>query len=308
MRGMEGGYGGMGMEGGYGGMGMEGGYGGMDMDDVGGNFGGYGGMDMDDMGGGYGDYGGYSGGMGMSGRQIRQSTAIPQTEVPYLLFRFFDFKVQSGRRYKYRVRLALFDVNHNAGDHTLDNAVLERRADLSDKRKGYRWTDWSEPSPVLGIPDGGSVRIAMAEVPAAGSLNATPSVTLLVQSFDVDPQGKPIQAAKEKEFQRGSVANMTEKKVEILIERGMIDSLDSFRFHTDIAIVDIDGGEKLTKELTVPARVLLMDSTGGLYIRDELKDADAVERHRQTFAKDERQRGGFPERGYGGFDEDFRDL
>ena len=283
--------------------GMAGGYGGMR-----GMEGGYGGMDMDDMGGGYGDYGGYGGGMGMSGRQIRQSTAIPQTEVPYLLFRFFDFEVQSGRRYKYRVRLALTDVNHNAGNHALDNAVLERRADLSDKRKKYRWTDWSEPSPVLGIPDGGSVRIAMAEVPAAGSLNATPSVTLLVQSFDVDPQGKPIQAAKEKEFQRGSVANMTEKKVEILIERGMIDSLDSFRFHTDIAIVDIDGGEKLTKELTVPARVLLMDSTGGLYIRDELKDADAVERHRQTFAKDERQRGGYPERGYGGFDEDFRDL
>ena len=303
MRGMAGGYGGMrDMEGGYGGMGMDmddmrGGYGGMDMD-----------MDMGDMGGGYGGYGGYGGGMGMPGRQIRQSTAIPQTEVPYLLFRFFDFKVQSGRRYKYRVRLALTDVNHNAGKHTLDNAVLERRADLNDKRKKYRWTDWSEPSPVLGIPDGGTVRIAMAEVPAAGSLNATPSVTLLVQSFDVDPQGKPIQAAKEKEFQRGSVANMTEKKVEILIERGMIDSLDSFRFHTDIAIVDIDGGEKLTKELTVPARVLLMDSTGGLYIRDELKDADAIERHRQTFAKDERQRGGYPERGYGGFDEDFGDL
>jgi hypothetical protein len=309
-RGGAGGYGGMrGMEG-YGGMrGMEG-YGGigMDMDDMGGGYSGYdtmGGMmdmNMGDMGGGYG------GGMGMPGRQIRQSTAIPQTEVPYLLFRFFDFKVQSGRRYKYRVRLALTDVNHNAGNHTLDNAVLERRADLSDKRKKYRWTDWSEPSLVLGIPDGGSVKIAVAEVAAAGSLNATPSVTLLVQSFDVDPQGKPIQAAKEKEFQRGSVANMTEKKVEILIKRGMIDSLDSFRFHTDIAIVDIDGGEKLTKDLTVPARVLLMDSTGGLYIRDELKDADAVERHRQTFAKDEGQRGGLPERGYGGFDEDFRGL
>jgi len=88
----------------------------------------------------------------------------------------------------------------------------------------------------------------------------------------------------------------------------MIDSLDSFRFHTDIAIVDIDGGEKLTKELTVPSRVLLMNSTGSLYIRDELQDADAVERHRQTFAKEGLQRGGYPSRDYGGFDENFGDL
>jgi hypothetical protein len=199
-------------------------------------------------------------------------------------------------------------VNHGVGDHGLDNAVLGRRADLSEKRKKYRWTDWSEPSPMVGIPDGGSVRIATAEVAAEGSFNSTPSVTLLVQSFDVDSQGKPVQAGKEKEFQRGSVANMTEKKVEILIKRGMIDLLDSFQFHTDIAIVDIDGGEKLSRELTVPSRVLLMDSTGGLHIRNEIEDAEDIEKHRQTFAKEERQRGGYPGTGYGGFDENFQDL
>ena len=152
------------------------------------------------------------------------------------------------------------------------------------------------------------MRVATAEVAGAGSLNSTPSVTLLVESFGVDPQGKPVQAAKEKEFQRGSVANMTEKKVEILIGRGIIDSLDSFQFHTDIAVVDIDGGEKLSKELTVPSRVLLMTSTGSLYIRDELQDADALERHRKTFAKDEQQRGGYPSIDYGGFEENFGDL
>ena len=266
------------------------------------------GMPMGMGGGGYGGIYGDGGGTAMTSRKERDPTPNPQTDVPYLLFRFFDFGVHSGQRYKYRVRLALTDVNHNVGKHKLENAVLERRADLSDKKKRYRWTDWSEPSPMVGIPDGGSVRVATAEVAGAGSLNSTPSVTLLVESFGVDPQGKPVQAAKEKEFQRGSVANMTEKKVELLIGRGIIDSLDSFQFHTDIAVVDIDGGEKLSKELTVPSRVLLMTSTGSLYIRDELQDADALERHRKTFAKDEQQRGGYPSIDYGGFEENFGDL
>jgi len=46
-----------------------------------------------------------------------------------------------------------------------------------------------------------------------------------------------------------------------------------------IAVVDINGSEKSTKELTVPAWVFLMDSTGGLYVRNELKDAATVKQH-----------------------------
>jgi len=46
-----------------------------------------------------------------------------------------------------------------------------------------------------------------------------------------------------------------------------------------IAVVDIDGSEKSTKKMTVPAWVFLMDSTGGLYVRDGLKDTAAVKQH-----------------------------
>jgi hypothetical protein len=61
-----------------------------------------------------------------------------------------------------------------------------------------------------------------------------------------------------------------------------------------IAVVDIDGSEKSTKKLTVPAWVFLMDATGGLYVRDGLKVTAAVKQHQQTFAEGERQCSGYP--------------
>jgi hypothetical protein len=71
-----------------------------------------------------------------------------------------------------------------------------------------------------------------------------------------------------------------------------------------IAVVDIDESEKSTKKLTVSAWVFLMDSTGGLYVCDGLKDTATVKQHQLTFAEGERQRSGYP--GYEGMN--YRDY
>ena len=55
--------------------------------------------------------------------------------------------------------------------------------------------------------------------PAADQFNSEPKATLLVQSFGTDAKGNAIQAAKEKDLQRGSVANMTED-AEVLADQG----------------------------------------------------------------------------------------
>ena len=92
-----------------------------------------------------------------------------------------------------------------------------------------------------------------------------------------------------------------------------IDPFKDFRFQTDITVVDIRGGERTVRSDKRPARVLLMDPAGQLFVQNELDDSDAVEAHRMTFAKEptggaggEYYRGGGEEfggrGGYGGYE------
>ncbi|MEX2092783.1 MAG: hypothetical protein WD971_08910 [Pirellulales bacterium] len=297
-----GGRGGYGMEGGgrggYGG----GGYGGGEYGR--GGRGGYG-MGMG-MGRGEGEYGG--GGYAGGGRSGLDQNGEPLA--PHWLLRFFDFSVQPGKKYKYRVQMAMLDPNQSfAGrrvdPESLDTAVISRVRDEKKARKPgktpFRRTEWSKPSRTVTIPLAGSVNVAGAK-PATDQFNSEPKATLLVQSFGTDDKGNAIQAAKEKDMQRGSVANMTED-TEVLADQGRaIDPFKAFKFQTDITVADIRGGERLTRKDTRTARVLLMGPAGQLFVQDELSDAEVVETHRATFAKEPPGgAGGFMgEGGYGG--------
>ena len=50
-------------------------------------------------------------------------------------------------------------------------------------------------------------------------------------------------------------------------------------------LLDIDGGEKLGRDIVAPSRVLLMGPTGQLYIQNELDDKPFVEQYRTLFEK-----------------------
>jgi hypothetical protein len=244
-------------------------------------------------------------------------------QVPYWLLRFFDFSVEPGTKYKYRVQLVLQDPNQNSDTSTrlvssdsLDKKVLDRlKAEKQAAEKAgrkpprpIRMTDgWSDPSPTVSIPLAGNVRVASAK-PASERANDEPATTLLVESFGVDEKGKATQAAKEEDFRRGSVANMT-KDADILVEQGRaIDVQKNFPFHTGITILDIDGGSTLAKDVKEPARVLFMDQAGQLFVQSETDDADAVQLHRDIFADEkDNKRGGRPNaRGEGAGGQGFR--
>jgi hypothetical protein len=313
--GMAGGRGGV-PGGGYGmggGMSMEGGgrggYGGM----PGGGYGGgmRGGMGAG-MGGGYGmgmgggrDEGGYGG--GYSGGGGGGFGADGEPLAPHWMLRFFDFSVESGKKYKYRVRLAILDPNQSYGPRRveteyLDSAVIARvKKDKAGKAKTatpFRLTEWSAPSRTVTIPLAGSVNVAGAK-PAPDPINGEPKAALLVQSFSTDEKNNAIQAAKEKDLQRGAVANMIED-TEILVDQGRaIDPYKAFKFQTDITVADIRGGERLTRDESRPARVLLMGPGGQLFVQDQTTDAEVVEAHRAAFAKEAPGGGGF-DGGFGG--------
>ena len=234
-------------------------------------------------------------------------------EVPYWLLRFFDFSVEPGKKYKYRVQLAVLDPNqsYNAREvptASLDGKVLDRIRPMKQQRAGaaskvppLRFTEWSQPTPTVSIPFAGGVSVASAKPASDKSFNTEPRATLLVQSFGIGEKGNAIQAAEEEDFQRGAVANMV-KDSEVLVDQNRaIDPIDDFRFKTGITVADIRGGEQLTRKENRPASVLLMGPTGQLFVQDEVSDADVVETHRALFAKE--PPGGMPGfgpmRGYG---------
>lgn len=211
--------------------------------------------------------------------------------VDFWLLRFFDYTVEPGKRYKYRVKLALADPNANHPASVLAPAVLDRLAKAPRDRDGRKMDvrvldSWSEPSPTVGIPMAGNIRLADVKIPSAEKFNDEPSVTVLVESFDVDNNGNAIQAAVEKkDFRRGYVANLIED-AKYLAEGGqVIDTQHDFKFLTGMTMLDLDGGAKLAKDLTAPVRIMVMGPSGQLYIRNEIDDKPFVDYHRELFDK-----------------------
>jgi hypothetical protein len=288
---------GMGGErGGYGGISSYGERGGGYGGERGGYGGGYGG-ERGGYGGGYGgEEGGRGGGGYAGGRSGTQKTTLPKG-VDYWLLRFFDFTVEPGKKYKYRVKLALADPNHGLPNQLLSPEVQDRESKerAADKAGGGKTVtnfrvaeDWSEPTQTVGIPLEGSVRLAQIKPAAPGRLNDEPLATLLVESFSVDENGNAIQAAKEKAFRRGYVANMIEETEYVGPDGRWIDTIEGFKFLTGITLLDVDGGEQLSKDAAVPGRALLMGPAGELFIRKELDDKPAIDLHKMIFEKDKR--------------------
>jgi hypothetical protein len=257
--------------------------------------------------------GGYEGGYGrggmMAGGGSRSATqkATLAKGVDFWLLRFFDFSVQPGKRYKYRVKLVLADPNYGLTPNLLAPTVLDRK-----DRKDHRFVEeWSEPTPTVGIPLAGSVRLVQVKPEVEGKYNEEPAAKLLVESFDVDEKGNAIHAAREVDnLRRGSVANMTARRQEYLGPDGRwIDEIESFKFHTGITLLDVAGGEPMGRE-TLPAKALLMGPAGEIYVRNEVDDKAVVDYHKAAFDKKNLQgmpgeggypggRGGYGEGGYG---------
>ena len=143
----------------------------------------------------------------------------------------------------------MLDPNQAFGGRIVETAALDsdamarvKKAKAASKPGAtpVRMTAWSKPSRTVTVPLAGSVHIAGAK-PATDQFNSEPKTTLLVQSFGSDEKRNAIQAAKEKDFQRGNVANMT-ADTEVLVDQGRaIDPYKAFVFQTDITVADIRG-------------------------------------------------------------------
>ena len=297
-------------------MGGEGGmYAGRGMGGEGGQFMGRQGMGGRGMGGegGFGGEGrGMGGGMGGGMGVDRDFTYAWDGETKHLLFRYFDSTVTPGHRYRYRVRLAMIDVNAAQVPKFLApevSARLEKEKQASEKAKkaakplGWRLTEWSEPSPVAVVPQPGLIYLATAKPPSQNNLNAEPEARLVIKSLDATDAAE---IALGDWFTRGSVLNRSQRAQVIwssLIKVDPAEPIESpvFDFITGLTLVDFDGGGEMTpknRKLPKPARALVMDSSGRLRLRNEFEDEmsvreyDLIMKASDEAARRQRERGG----------------
>lgn len=222
------------------------------------------------MPGGEGMPGGMPGGMGSNGE--------PQ-QIEHLLFRFFDFTVEEGKRYRYRVQLVLENPNYNLRPQYLKDAKLAK-----DELKR---APFSEPSPVASVSSYNLLfagRVRPADKPVE-----EPKVNLVIVQLDpklgtnaiyemrppkpgnVEERKRPM-----KEVERGQLIEFS-AKVDVVHPITRKPEERTVQFNANSVVLDIRGGEAFSPKDykdhdTMPGEVLFMDSNGSLSAHSETTD------------------------------------
>ncbi len=238
-------------------------------------------------------------GMGMSN----------QKPVEYKLIRFYDFfngrdktTPRPGRKYVYRIRVGLIDPNFPVSpvmqprSSTLSKEVYDRVADLlitADKQRGdrlkgrlfQRWTDWSQLSEAVSLPNPSEFFVGPVKAPAAKPIKIgnrdipysrdDATAKLVTSQFDLSLKARiPL------------VMDITDGTV--LSAKGTADLVDPITLEikklpdaeikSQATVVDLEGGQPLEitaeENMTVPAMILLFDDSGELIVSDEVSDQE----------------------------------
>ncbi len=212
-----------------------------------------------------------------------EAAAMDEKGIPsYRLFRFFDYNVEPGKQYVYRVCLALANPNKNLKENYLAKAEYAKQKFLKTK--------WSDPTSPIAVPR--DTRILASSV-KPGRASAEPSGQILVAKW---LKSKGIEVCKDFTVVRGQQADFSEvevkptKKAAAPARRGgdmmglgggrpaMTQTGPSItvNFITGATAIDFRGGEKLAgprgTTLTSAGEILLLDNDGKLIVRNELDD------------------------------------
>jgi hypothetical protein len=220
------------------------------------------------MGGPMGPGGMSMGGMGGANRVSAARRAM-MAKIEYRLFRFFDFGVQPGKTYQYRVKLAFENPNRYTPQRYVE--------DYKFVEGEFRFADWSAPTPSVTVPLGG--RLLAGEITGAHG-KSEPTAKLLVKQFD---SAAATSARHEFQVARGAVLN--ELDVTIALPDSTKEDVKTadVDFQTDALLVDIVGGEAMKggKNSKVPGHLLVLDKNGDFVVLNESADVNAFDREEQ---------------------------
>ena len=216
----------------------------------------------------------------------RQGTVVrhqgQDEELDYVLFRFFDFTVEPGKHYCYRVRLVLGNPNHGVLPSYLKSPDLGERS----------WSETlpSDPSDVVSVPRDTRLLAVSVTPPPATRIAAEPSGKMMIIKW-VNKSG--IEAFTEETVTRGKVVNFPGRMFPDIkeprkdddaplpqpIRRANADEPIPVDYITDAITLDMRGGELLPGEdrVIAPGEILLLDPYGALVVRDEVADLPEYE-------------------------------
>ena len=232
--------------------------------------------------------------------------AQPELEVDNGMFRYFDFTVEAGKSYRYRVRALLDDPNNPLENQrppieALETDVVIR---LQQTTRKMRATPWSDTSEIVTISKGHQVLAGQPEAVRRSAFGrgrriVLPrragdelGINLLVLSWDSNGAYDVPHAIS---VRRGAVLNGEGDTEAIDPSIRRIRKIEAHQFRTNALVMDVTGGDPLPdRELVGPARMLVFED-GHLVIHDEFEERNDFEQNEIPPPEDEAE--GRSERG-----------
>ncbi len=208
----------------------------------------------------------------------------------HLLFRFFDYSVEYGKSYRYRVRLMVANPNYGLDPKFLEDPELAKRQWVEKDR-------WSEPTPVITIPR--DTYVLAGGVHTLIRPTDEPSGTIAVVKWREDigeevnkdfrvTRGQlldyPDVVIRDPKRNRRDAAPQIRPAGNLLDVMGRetpADEPEKVDFLTEMITLDLMGGTRLPgrdRSLTDPGRLLVMDYDGTLRMLSEIDDSREFER------------------------------
>ena len=193
-----------------------------------------------------------------------------------LLFRYFDFTVEPGKQYRYRVKLWLTNPNFGVDDSQLTDEALQLRKELSTTRMKDQFvkTPDSKPSDPVYISFDGEL-VAGQWTPAGPAKE--PSVSVGVEQWTAN-DGARAQFVKGLVY-RGQLVNFqvpgpsngpgTQPQGAAVFEVG--DNIPKkneaeIPFRTEVAVLDMAPAPPAPGTKVPPADILVLDASGHLRV------------------------------------------
>ena len=199
-----------------------------------------------------------------------------EERIVYRLFRFFDFEVEPGKTYSYRVKLVALNPNYELPARLLERSESAEELLLEAK--------WSMPTRPVSLVDG--TRLVAGGISFGEAENGQPEsmVQVLVRFFDFATAKR---ASALFDTPRGGVLNQpgvaiqsTEEPPKQEKKPGKGDKtkpaeIATLDINTDAVVVDFFGGNELAgkKGSKVPSHILVVDQFGGFKALVEANDA-----------------------------------
>ncbi|HYW80127.1 MAG TPA: hypothetical protein VE890_11150, partial [Thermoguttaceae bacterium] len=201
--------------------------------------------------------------------------ADPNASDGYRLFRFFDFEVEPGKQYRYRVRLVVSNPNYQVPDRFLVNAASAKPV--------YVMSEFSAPSDVISVSHDSRVYVVSVKPPLRVKDN--PSGTVRAQRFvlatgEIASEEFPVAVGKVMNFYatgatsrqpRAAAGDLGDDREQGAAASAPVD------YVTEALAVDLQGGESLYDRsgLTSPGELLVLGRDNRLVWQNEFVDAEA---------------------------------